>query len=248
MQILMLLAVGTLFVVWIVTGVRLMLLARRTRALPEFLLGLALLLQAGVGYPLSVVGQSAGAFAIVAIALGAVCNNTGMGLMAVFTARVFHDTARWAWALVGAMGALLAIQAVGYAVGQAGASSAEEKLQVTLFWGAGSLALCGLTWAWTAFEALRFHALLRRRVALGLADPVVANRMLLWGLMGCCALSAVVIDTLLLYSGGQVAREVLLPMVTAAAGLLVSVFMILAFWPPAAYLAFVRGSRPAPAA
>jgi hypothetical protein len=66
--------------------------------------------------------------------------------------------------------------------------------------------------------------------------------------MGCCALSAVVIDTLLLYSGGQVAREVLLPMVTAAAGLLVSVFMILAFWPPAAYLAFVRGSRPAPAA
>jgi hypothetical protein len=136
MQILMLLAVGTLFVVWIVTGVRLMLLARRTRALPEFLLGLALLLQAGVGYPLSVVGQSAGAFAIVAIALGAVCNNTGMGLMAVFTARVFHDTARWAWALVGAMGALLAIQAVGYAVAQAGASSAEEKLQVTLFWGA----------------------------------------------------------------------------------------------------------------
>jgi hypothetical protein len=34
-------------------------------------------------------------------------------------------------------------------------------------------------------------------------------------------------------------------MVTAAAGLLVSVFMILAFWPPAAYLALIRGSRPA---
>jgi len=30
---------------------------------------------------------------------------------------------------------------------------------------------------------------------------------------------------------------------TAAAGLLVSVCMILAFWPPAAYLDFVRGGR-----
>jgi hypothetical protein len=65
--------------------------------------------------------------------------------------------------------------------------------------------------------------------------------MLLWGLMGCFALGAVVIDTLLLYSGSRVAREVLLPTITAAAGLLVSVCMILAFWPPAAYLAFVRG-------
>ena len=33
----------------------------------------------------------------------------------------------------------------------------------------------------------------------------------------------------------------MLPTVTATAGLLVSVCMILAFWPPAAYLAFVRG-------
>lgn len=237
----MLIAVGTLFVVWIVTGVRLMLLARRTRGLPEFLLGLGLLLQAGIGYPLSVVAQAAPDYALLASALGALFSNAGMGCMIIFTARVFHDASRWAWTVVGAAGALLAVQAAGHVIGQATATTPEEKLNAILFWGAGSLALSGLAWGWTAFEALRFHALLRRRATLGLADPVVANRMLLWGLMGCCAVGAVIIDTLLLYSGAQVAREVMLPTVTATAGLLVSVCMILAFWPPAAYLAFVRG-------
>jgi len=241
MQIFMLVAVGTLFVVWIVTGVRLMLLARRTRALPEFLLGAGLLCQAGIGYPLSVVAQAAPRYALVASALGALFSNAGMGLLFVFTARVFHDSSRWAWAVVGACGALLAVQGAGHVIAQAGAGTAEEKLAAVLFWGAGSLALSGLSWGWTAFEALRFHGQLRKRAALGLGDPVVANRMLLWGLMGCFALGAVVIDTLLLYSGSRVAREVLLPTITAAAGLLVSVCMILAFWPPAAYLAFVRG-------
>jgi uncharacterized protein YaiI (UPF0178 family) len=208
MQIPMLVAVGTLFVVWIVTGVRLVRLARRTRALPEFLLGLSLLLQAGLGYPLSVVAQSAGRYELLLILVSALCTNTGMGLLYAFTARVFHDASRWAWALVGAAGALLAVQLAGHVLGQAAATTPEAKLSSILLWGAGSLALSGLSGGWTAFEALRFHALLRKRAALGLADPVVANRMLLWGLMGCCALAAVLIDAVLLYSGRPAGERV----------------------------------------
>ena len=236
----MIAAVGTLFVVWLVTGVRLMLLARRTRGLPEFFLGLALFLQAGIGYPLTVVAESTGDYKVLVTVLGSSCNNAGMGLLFVFTARVFHDGSRWAWVAVGAAGALLAVQAAGHVLGQAFATTPEDKLWALYFWGAGSLLLSGLSWGWTALETLRFHAQLRKRAALGLTDPVVANRMLLWGLAGCFAVGAVVIDTLLLYSGSDVARVVILPMVTAAAGLMVSVCMILAFWPPAAYLALVR--------
>lgn len=243
MVLLMGVAVGTLFAVWIVTGVRMIVLARRTRALPEFLLGMSLLLQAGIGYPLSVVSQFAGDWSLAVTCVSATCSNTGMGFLYVFTARVFHDSSRWAWAAVGAAGALLLVQAAGYVIAQAAAETQAELLTGILRWGAGSLALSGAAWGWAGWEALRYHGLLRRRVALGLADPVVANRMLLWGLMGAVAFGCVLIDTVLLYSGAPRARDVMLPLVTAIAGLVVSACMLLAFWPPTAYLARVRGGR-----
>jgi hypothetical protein len=165
-----------------------------------------------------------------------------MALLYAFTARVFRDEERWAWAAVGAASALLVVQAAGNLAGQMAPDPA-VRARAILVWGAGSLALSGLAWGWTAWESLRFYTLLRRRVALGLADPVVANRMLLWGSMGAIALSCVVIDAVLLYTAGEVGRTVLIPLVTAIAGLLVSVCMILAFWPPAAYLARLRGAR-----
>jgi hypothetical protein len=242
MAIAILIGIGTLFSVWIVTGVRLMLLARRTRALPEFILGLALLSIAGIGFPLSGLAPFAGAFQLVFTFGGSFFSNTGNCLLMIFTVRVFHDASRLAWSAVGAAAALLAIQAVGHTVGQALAQTPAEKLHAILLWSAGSLALSAIAWGWVAFEALRYHALLRRRVALGLADPIVANRMLLWGLMGAVATSCVLLDTALMYLGGEFGRTVLLPLVTCVAGLLCSVCTILAFWPPAAYLHRVRGS------
>jgi hypothetical protein len=238
---LMIAAVGVLFVVWIVSGLGLMRLARRTRALPEFMLGLALLIRAGVGYPLSVVAEFAGEHRALVSLAGAALTNTGMALLNAFTARVFYDRSPGAWLVVGGAAALLAVQAIGYYLALAAAQTPAETIAAVHRWGVGSLALCGMAFGWTGLESLRYDALLRRRVALGLADPVVANRMLLWGLMGSSAVAAVVVDSLLLYGGGEWARSVALPLFTSLMGLLVSVFMLLAFWPPAAYLALVRG-------
>ena len=240
MMIAMAAAVGTLFVVWIVTGVRLIRLARQTQRSPELLLGLALLLQAGIGYPISVLAPYAGDAAPFVWLVSSSCSNGGMGLLFAFTALVFHDRSRWAWMIVGAGAALLIIQTAGHVITQ---SDPDETARAgaLLVWGAGSLTLSGLSWGWTGFEALRYHARLRKRAALGLADPVVVNRMLLWGLMGTIALSCVLIDAALLYLAGAVGRSLLLPLVTATAGLLVSACMILAFWPPPAYLAWLRG-------
>jgi len=235
-------AVGTLFAVWVVTGVRLVLLARRTRRGPEGMLGLALLLQAGIGYPVSVAAPFAGDYAGLVWVVSAACSNGGMALIFAFTARVFQNETRWAWAVVGAATALLAVQGCGH-VGSQLDDDPAARAHSLLVWGAGSLALSGLSWGWTAWESLRFYALLRRRVALGLADPVVANRMLLWGSMGAIALGCVAIDAVLLYTAGEIGRTVIIPLVTAIAGLLVSACMILAFWPPPAYLARVRSAR-----
>ena len=43
-------------------------------------------------------------------------------------------------------------------------------------------ALCTANLLWGAVESLRYYALMRRRLRLGLADPLVTNRFLLWGL------------------------------------------------------------------
>lgn len=242
MMIAMAAAVGTLFVVWIVTGVRLIRLARQTQRSPELLLGLALLLQAGIGYPISVLAPYAGDAAWLVWLVSSSCSNGGMGLLFAFTALVFHERSRWAWMIVGAGAALLLIQTIGHVSAQTGAADEAARARAILVWGAGSLALSGLSWGWTGFEALRYHARLRKRAALGLADPVVVNRMLLWGMMGTIALSCVLVDTALLYLGGEVGRTLLLPLVTSTAGLLVSACMILAFWPPPAYLTWLRGN------
>jgi len=238
-MVVMALAVGTLFVVWIVTGVRLIRLALQTGRSPELLLGLALLLQAGIGYPVSVLAPYAGDAAPLVWLVSSSCTNAGMGLLFAFTAHVFHGNARWAWMIVGAAAVLLLIQTAGHVIGQSAADPA-ARADALLVWGAGSLALSGLSWGWTGFEALRYHAQLRKRAALGLADPVVVNRMLLWGLMGTIALACVLVDALILYTADETARTVLLPLATASAGLLVSACMILAFWPPPAYLARLR--------
>jgi hypothetical protein len=240
MMIVMAIAVGALFVVWIVTGVRLIRLARQTQRSPELLLGLALLLQAGIGYPISVLAPYAGDAAPLVWLVSSSCSNGGMGLLFAFTALVFHDRSRWAWMIVGAGAVLLLIQTGGHVIAQSAADEA-ARARGLLLWGGGSLALSGLSWGWTGFEALRYHARLHKRAALGLADPIVVNRMLLWGLMGTIALACVLVDTALLYFAGELGRTVLLPLVTASAGLLVSACMILAFWPPPAYLAWLRG-------
>jgi hypothetical protein len=45
-----------------------------------------------------------------------------------------------------------------------------------------------LLFAWTSFESLRYYAMLRRRVALGLAEATVAQQILFWGIAGVSTL------------------------------------------------------------
>lgn len=240
MQLFMAAAVVALFVVWNVVGVRLLLLARRTRGFPEFALGLGLLMQAGLGYPLSVLAQFSGAWETEIAAFSSLFMNPGCLLVFVFTAHVFHARSRLAWAAVGAAAALLTVHGVGSAVAHAAAATPEATEAATRFWGVWILAVTGVAWGWTGVESLRYHARLRKRERLGLVDPVVRNRMALWGAMGVIALSAVVVDTALLFSGDETARKLILPLVTSIAGLAISGCLVLAFLPPRAYLEALR--------
>src|SRR5215470_9525143 len=103
MTLFMVIAVGLLFLVWIVTGVKMLVMAARTRSVPELLLGLALLLEAGVGYPMTAMAPFTGVFEVPLKMIGSAIADTGALCLLLFTARVFREHDRRAWAFVGAM-------------------------------------------------------------------------------------------------------------------------------------------------
>ncbi len=98
------------------------------------------------------------------------------------------------------------------------------------------LATRGLAPSWIAFECFRFHAQLRRRVRIGLADPLVMHRVGLWGVaMTACALAyAVPIAHRLIYGTGI--REHLWAIsAVSALAMITAVSLWFAFLPPLKY-------------
>lgn len=243
-----LLFIGVAFVV----GLRLLVMARRTRGLPELTLGLALFLIVGVGYPLTLaarvvlLGQSPGIAGRVLLPLGGALMNVGWAAIWVFTWRVFRPEATWARVLAsGAIAALLLL--AGVTGSRAIAVEDPSVLVRPHVSGNLTLLLALASYVWTAAESLRYWALLRRRLALGLADPVVTNRFLLWGLVSVFSFLSLVGPTLGNLAGIDVAENAVMRLTTAVAGLVCSAALALAFTPPAAYTRWVRDRAPGPA-
>jgi len=92
--------------------------------------------------------------------------------MLAFVRTVFRPNDRWALILSLVLGASIsAVYIVPHLLG--GPTPA-----IRILWSISrSTALL-----WSFFECARYYGLMRRRVALGLAEPVVANRFLLWSL------------------------------------------------------------------
>jgi hypothetical protein len=99
--------------------------------------------------------------------------------------------------------------------------------------------------AWRPLAALPYHARLRRRLALGLADPVATNRVLLWGVAGAItsamSLFVVAVTLLGLWTTPARAPIAIVTVMCAAADALLS---WLAFAPPKGYVAWVKARSP----
>jgi hypothetical protein len=233
-------------VAWVL-AIRLLCLARRTRQAPEALLAIAYLLIAGLGYPLSAAsmdssGNLSPGPALALLALGSVLSGLGLAAMFVFTWKAFRPDSRWA---LGACSvAILAITVNGFlkvqmlyaapsfkAVAQAVATH-PLSVQVIL--------IAVLAFAWPAWESLRYHGLLRRRLSLGLAEPLVANRFLLWGIACSSSVFASVLNAGIAASGQNILEHTPVLVVSSLAGVLNSVLLILAFLPPPSYVRFIE--------
>jgi hypothetical protein len=224
-------------------GLRLILLGVRRWELPELALGAGYLLFGSLGYPLAAVARAsaaagtahAGAWLAAALAI----QNLGVIACYLFTARVFRPgRVGGGIAVTGALLLLASWIGHGFDPGWPGARSGGP-------WYYLGLATRAAAFVWCAAESLSYWARLRRRLRIGLADPVVVDRMWLWGASSLAiALGFAIFAAGTLSPGGVNATPVVLGV--SACGLAASLAMTLAFFPPAAYRRRLeRGARSA---
>jgi hypothetical protein len=235
---------GSFVVVSLVLGPRLLALARRTQRLPEFTIGLCLLLMGALGYPFAAVARAVTALPddVRGLLLGcsALCNTVGFAALAVFTWRVFRPQSRLAEALVAAGITVLALLVPAEAVWPGLVASA---LSVEPYPGApGYLrVLIGLGFLyWASVEAGLCARQLRRRLAVDLADAVIADRLLLWAIAISCASLSYTTSFVLSFLGIDLAASSLGAAIVGTLGLGSAFSVWLAFLPPAAYLRWIR--------
>jgi hypothetical protein len=103
-----------------------------------------------------------------------------------------------------------------------------------------SVVLWTAGWFWASGESLHYYGMLRRRLRLGLADPVVANRFLLWGVgagVGGCISASLIATTA---AGTDVHNDPLPQLLLSISGIVGPITRYLGFMPPARYLDFIR--------
>lgn len=226
---------GTFLVVSLAVGVRLLALARRTRKLPELAIGLNFVLAGAVGYALLLAAESLRLLpqpqAGWASFAGVVAISVGAAAVALFSCQVFRPNGLVAPALVAALVGWLCTGVVGSWVLHL--RQVAEGPGGWLGRWAPNLGLLA-AYAWSSFEPLRFHALMRRRLRVGIGDPLVANRLLLWG-VGTAAIAAVTLIHLAAQALGHYELPSSLVSVVSVLVLIAAVAEWLAFFPPQAY-------------
>lgn len=224
-------------------SVRLLLLARRTRCRPELYLGLGVLGTAVLGYGVLIAGAIArGPDGMVTDALapralqaaGQALHDAGVSMVVLFVLTVFRPHEPWARWLAMALIASLWVGQLGWEAQNrfrdGGRGDAFWWLRYAVIW---SYPL------WTMVESWRWYAIMRRRAGIGVADPVVANRFLLWGMGALGTALATWTSSLPFLLAGSpavlLAWTPLIHVATALFGVATVAIYYLTFFPPRAY-------------
>jgi hypothetical protein len=227
-------------------GARLLLLWWRTRQLPELLIGIGVLGIGPLGFGASAAGSLVAASApraATALAIwGAAAATAGIASKFIFNWRVYHPRERWAarvagWGIATVLVTLVASLAVG---------GVHQGMEIPRWYLTRGVlqALCLL---WGAGEAVLYWDKMRRRERLGLADPTVTNRFLLWGIAaGAAGLGTAIGVTFQLATGIPSAEVPGMLLSSSLHGLTAAIAMWLAFVPPGFYTRWIRSQSVAP--
>jgi hypothetical protein len=218
-----------------VVGVRLLLLARRTRGAPELAMGLALVSSGALGFTCFVVadvlrksGSTSPLVSILGIGATLFFFAGYLGL-AIGCARMFRPRERWPLALIGVDAAIrVAASSVIVAGGNALVGWAETATWVGISVGAS-------VFAWSSIESYFLHAQMARRLKVGLVEPEVVDRVRLWGVGSLAAFAVtahaialrVITGTPDMADGQRLASSLF--------GIVAAVAIWLAFFPPGFY-------------
>ncbi len=244
LQLLSLLAILAFSLAGWTVAIRLFSLWRRTRAVPEAAMAGMMLGVAGLGYPLILIGNATASQApklapmVMAAAIASI--NAGISCTFVFTWKVFRPDSRWARRATYVSIFLLGMITVAVCVSAFTEGVQTEIKPEAMFFSMLDFALSGAAFLWSGSESFRYHFLLKRRLAIGLADPVLANRFLLWGLQG---LSTTFINLANIYAiarGVNFSIDPTTLLITGVCGILNAGLLTLAFLPPEAWKRFIR--------
>jgi hypothetical protein len=221
-------AIAFFCVASLLVGGRLLLLARETRQLPEVLAAITLLGMGPFGFGLTV-GSAAllttSAFAASLLwATAALVLNLSSVAGFLFTQRVYypdHTAARAAVRCVAFV--LLGLWVTeGFAAGFSATEPASVATRIADWFRVAAL-------LWGGFEALRYRVRLQRRIKLGLADPVIVRRFLLWGTAMLSGGLCNAIDATTKLFVARALDYPLLSLTNSAAGVVAAVCLLLAF-------------------
>ena len=227
-------------------GVRLFAAGIRSGELPELALGAGFLCSGGIGFlfmlmPALLPGMDERALFMAGVT-GQVVSNLGFIGLYLFNTVVFAGGRRSAIATSVAGCAILAVAVVG------GASAGVDSfLRVDSPWYWCNFVGRSGSFLWSAWAGLHYHGLHRKRIALGIGDPVVANRFLLWGLFGVFAVGLSILGALGATLGDPGNPPLPIALAVSALGVACAGSMWLAFFPPAAYLRRVSDRAATPA-
>jgi hypothetical protein len=207
----------------------------RTRRLPELLVAIYFL-AAPIGISVSIrIPRFDPQYAAALRATAAALFSVGGAAFLLFAWCVFRPQERWAKALAwGGSAGLAAAWAAGVATG-AFAQDSSLWLRLPPY----------LSYVWVFVESLRYHLLLRRRERLGLADPVLVNRFLLFATFtgGVVVITVLGVASALAGSGFREENSFANPAVLAATRVIalpIAVSLWLTFLAPARYQAWLR--------
>ena len=238
MQLFALVGVSAYCLVSLVVGVRLLLLSRRTGERPERLIGLAFISGGAVGYTLSVVSiqlqESDPELSRTLYYLGMPMIAFGAACLYRFWQQVYHPSDRMAaWTCYAGIAAMFGALAAQWATSSVGDPAGENPwYRVQLFVHSGAYAM-------NVWANARFYAALRRRIPIGLADPIVANRVMLWAAASGIVVAQYLYSIALILSAAPGERISANPAIISVLGLAASALIVLAFFPPASYQRFI---------
>ena len=248
MQWVAIIPIGVHGVVTAIVGIRLVLLGLRTRQAPELALGFGLTCIGILGMPLASAGRlptligthiGDGLFGV-----GVALSHLGLILLWVFTWTVFRRQSKLGLAAVAAAALCITGAAAGLVAVGLGSTNMAEIFPRTRPFAAVTVTTLTLCFLWNAIESTRYSRMLERRLALGLSDPVLANRFRLWAAVGysSTAMCAVLGVSIALGIPPLVAPAPRL--FTAVMSSIAVVTWYLSFLPPERYLAWVRRRAP----